>query len=175
MKIRKGLVSNSSSSSFVVYYEEDNLIKPEIMASWLDDSQKNILLPSRYGCLYFGWGFERDYDFLSKLNWCFIQANYIKETQPQCLENLEEVLREELDLGITINTELLDDWHTGVDHQSASYEEITVQWFLENKELIRAFIFGEHSYYQGGNDNSDYEESSEYAESLKIMGYTNED
>lgn len=209
MKIRKGFVSNSSSSSFIVYDKNDTMIEPQIkpdliydVEDWIGyDSEKvkevgmyyqlapTITLPTREGKSEFGWDFERCYDILGKLNWCAIQLLYAKKRESnlyimkidnntervsiyEMIRNFEEVMRDELHLNIKFDYNSIEDdspegeW-AGIDHQSTITENIWINEFFADKEAIKAFLCGENSYYQGGNDNSDYPDS--YLESWKKM------
>lgn len=209
MKIRNGFVSNSSSSSFIVYDKNDTMIEPQIKSNliydvedWIGyDSEKvkevgmdyqlvpTITLPTHEGKSEFGWNFERCYDILGKLNWCAIQLLYAKKREEnlyimnlndklegvsiyQMIRNFKEVMREELNLNVKFDYNSIEDdspegeW-ASIDHQSKITENIWIAEFFADKEAIKAFLCGETSYYQGGNDNSDYTDS--YLESWKKM------
>ena len=90
----------------------------------------------------------------------------------QMIRNFKEVMREELNLNVKFDYNSIEDdspegeW-ASIDHQSKITENIWIAEFFADKEAIKAFLCGETSYYQGGNDNSDYTNS--YLESWKKM------
>ena len=86
--IRQGFVSNSSSSSFIVYYpkesknyKEDNYYK-ELWESPTEESAADTLyhltdvctLPFMDAQTDFGWSFKRFHNTKDKINYCLLQA-----------------------------------------------------------------------------------------------------
>lgn len=202
MKIRCGFVSNSSSSSFIVYDKSDTMIEQQIpkdivyyTEDWVAPSMNGhfdfrmvptITLPSHLGKSEFGWDFERRYDIMSRLNWCAIQILLAKRRdldtiyQNQHIDwyemsrNFKNVVYNDLGYNVKYDYNSIEsdspegDW-AGIDHQSTAYEDLSIVAFFLDKYAIKAFLCGEHSYYQGGNDNCDY--TDEWLESCKKMDY----
>ncbi len=200
MKIRRGFVSNSSSSSFIVYDKSDTMIEqhiPENMVyyteDWVAPSMNDhfdfklvptINLPCELGKTEFGWDFERRHDIVTRLNWCAVQLLFAKKRDLYCnykdqhiawydmVRNFKDVVYRELGYNVrfdynSIEDDGVDGGYANIDHQSAAYEDLSIAAFFLDKEAIKAFLCGEHSYYQGGNDNCDPTE--EWLESCKKM------
>ncbi len=86
--IRHGFVSNSSSSSFIVYYpkesknyKEDNYYKGlwesptgESAAGTLYHLTDVCTLPFKDAQTHFGWSFKRFHNIKDKVNYCLLQA-----------------------------------------------------------------------------------------------------
>ena len=92
MKIRKGFVSNSSSSSFIVpdmrvpealdYSSLKSFFNPnEFVRDYEGNLRKihTITLPITEGNRYFGWGETRYTDFADKLNYLFLQIQSLHQ------------------------------------------------------------------------------------------------
>ena len=150
MKIRSGFVSNSSSSSFIV-------IGTDITEKNLPLDDGKFIIGSA-GETEFGWQnttYEYAYD---RINFAWMQANYMIESTPEWMEMLGEVIKEHT--GATEVVSIINlDWprHEGevngyIDHQSASCEGVNTEMFADKDTLAR-FLFGSGSYIQGGNDN----------------------
>ena len=88
MKIRNGFVSNSSSSSFVVI-GSGNIRIPKF-------NKKVLMVPEDFGGnTEFGWEETRYSDLGSKINFAYLQTQYIddykSETWKNKLENIKYV------------------------------------------------------------------------------------
>ena len=92
MKVRKGFVSNSSSSSFIVpdmrvpealdYSSLKSFFNPnEFVQDYEGNLRKihTITLPITEGNRYFGWGETRYTDFADKLNYLFLQIQSLHQ------------------------------------------------------------------------------------------------
>lgn len=194
MKIRNGFVSNSSSSSFVVYRKGDAKDTREIPAECITErsrpfgqgTYKVLCLPSKeYGDTEFGWDNKRYHGLMSRLNWCAIQMMYARNMDGAfVLDNGEKVYARrfkenfrnvvEKCFGVTVEYDynsIEDDGFEGdfayIDHQSSICEDRSVAEFFADPEAIEAFLTGAHSYIQGGNDNDRMD--GEWLESLKLM------
>ena len=149
MKIRKGFVSNSSSSSFIVI--GDGPLK-ELKID-------GTVIIGQHGETEFGWE-NTVYDGVwSRINFAYLQA----VDRSEWLEMLEDILKEHLgctEIVYLINTsydEKPDSEHGPyvrgyIDHQSAACEGSNTEMF-ESKEKLKQFLFCADSYIQGGNDN----------------------
>jgi hypothetical protein len=140
MKIRKGFVSNSSSSSFVVIGKKG------------DDSHKVIniiedgaLTLGELGHDEFGWGPETIKDVFSRINFAKIQSDYNKSW----FEMLEKVIKEKT--GCKTITWQMDNF-AYIDHQSHASEGENIEIF-ENEKVLKQFLFCFDSLIELDNDN----------------------
>jgi hypothetical protein len=156
MKTRKGFVSNSSSSSFIVIDNSGNNIIPDFNGNilYIPESFKESIYPNNF---QFGWEEIEYHDFPSKLNWCVLCTMY-KPEMPW-LEMLTEVLKEDLHIEKIVNNLQLDSEGNPaksfayIDHQSTPNENYDNAYMFKDKELLRNFLYNKRSYIQGGNDN----------------------
>ena len=102
--IRQGFVSNSSSSSFIVYYDKTNKT-PMTKKFWKEDKyygfsyingkrdkedcyeEHTITLPFTDGNMEFGWEWDSYKDFYSKVNYVFYQAFKLEDKVPKYLSH----------------------------------------------------------------------------------------
>lgn len=148
-KVRKGFVSNSSSSSFVVI-GTGKLEKIEV---------DRELVVGHSGTTEFGWDETQYSGMWSLINFAYLQT----DGRPEWLEMLETVIKEHLGCSSIvwlINSgygDLPDTPHGGyvwgyIDHQSSACEGENTEIF-ENADILKRFLFSRDSYIQGGNDN----------------------
>ena len=149
MKIRNGFVSNSSSSSFVVTKSKGCFEKKR---------ELNKYIIGKNGETEFGWNRSPYYDSDSKINFSWLQANYIKDNCPEHMEMLMSVLEEWFNCK-EIESIIENNWKTEegkvygyIDHQSASYEGENLEIFDSRKNLIN-FLFNNESFLVTDNDN----------------------
>lgn len=151
MKTRNGFISNSSSTSFVIT-KEDKKINDKILPF--------ELVIGEFGQTEFGWQQEIYKDIYSKINFAYLQAMDISQTNriisKEWLEMLYEVLKKHGAINIT--SIITDRWDEEdgtfgyIDHQSSASEGQNTEIFDSEKDL-EAFIFGEKSYIHCDNDN----------------------
>lgn len=184
MKIRNGFVSNSSSSSFIVFGADldknrDTFgflnMKPEKSYGWSDVRSIRLELPFPEAEYEFGWAFERYYDVKDKINFAIIQALDAGDKKWEYQNMLREVLQKQLNrecgeqsvltLRIDYNRfywdSISNEDKAYIDHQSSASEGENLEIF-ESEEALENFLFNKNSYIQGGNDNED--DTPEYQE-----------
>lgn len=149
MKVRKGFVSNSSSSSFVVISNQGPSVTLNLPAV--------LKVDSKLGNTQFGWEFHKYNDFGSKLIFAYMQAIYAKNND--WLTMLERVV-----VGSTAVKEIeweiaLEDYNDPnlayIDHASTAGEDRTMGKMFDCEKMLFDFLFLEKSYIQTGNDNSE--------------------
>ena len=155
MKIRKGFVSNSSSSSFVVI---DMINVPEKM-SFLGD---RLVVNAELGETEFGWGPLVIQGWGSMVIFAYLQTTYDKYSNEYYLNMLESVIKKHLRIehiewkikdGFTEEDGGIgDNDHGYIDHASRSSDDQNMQMF-NNEEVLTHFIFGVNSHIYLDNDN----------------------
>lgn len=159
MKIRNSLVSNSSSSSFII-------IGNDISASLIDDIKTHvankIIEIDEKGETQFGWDHVKYNTFWDRLNFTMIQIMYLKDWKNSVQYNmLKSVLKSMLDVDFINNKLTLEYnrdsyvlYYSYIDHQS-SIAEGRNDGMFEDETTLKQFLFSKESYIQGGNDNED--------------------
>jgi hypothetical protein len=144
-KMRKGFVSNSSSSSFIVIGQGPTTDLP-----YCEDDI--LTIDSKLGETEFGWQNERYNDSGSRVVFAWLQAKY----KPEWMEMFEKVVKEHLGVSF-IDCKLSDSWSDDgeygyIDHQSAACECANTEMFISEYDLAQ-FLFASDSFIQCGNDN----------------------
>lgn len=163
MKRRLGLVSNSSSSSYIVIDTTDTDFFPNEK-----DAMDELVIDGTKGEVEFGWGLKTITDMWSRINFSYLQALYTKWHEPwrkeiyeksgKNVEMLEDTLKKFFGAK-KITWKISHDWdcekdetHGYIDHQSAAYEGKNLEMF-ESPEILAQFLFGKNSKIELDNDN----------------------
>lgn len=152
MKIRNGFVSNSSSSSFIVF-NNNTYAKLHDEINTIDISSALKVPETLGGETEFGWEKVKHEDIGSKINFAYIQALVMGQ---EYIDMLERVLIEEfkvpsIEFNITEDMDGEGQWGY-IDHQSSASEGENTEIF-DNEAMLKNFLFTVGSYIQGGNDN----------------------
>jgi hypothetical protein len=142
MKIRKGFVSNSSSSSFIVVDgsgDHEKISLHETFETTLGDLGENE----------FGWQEKEYHGFYNKVNWAYLQAGHQNSvTKWMWIDMLETVIKKETGAKEIVWDEELKRGY--IDHLSIGGENASM---FESEEAMRTFLFNTASYIQNDNDN----------------------
>lgn len=138
MKIRKGFVSNSSSSSFIVIsHNEKTLQKVDY------SNLETLVIDLDFENYEYGWDFEH-YDYYGdKIIFAYLQAKYVESNHPEWLIMLDNVIKEFTGVKNIEWKISLDDAY--IDHQSTSYEGENIEMF-ESEDDLKAFLFNTNSF-----------------------------
>lgn len=182
MKIRNGFVSNSSSSSFVVYGRDPSKMivnMPEYLyarvPSLWGDERDTMVLPFTGGELNFGWQFEQYHDIRDRINFCVAMIEDMPEDiRYEKKSMFEDIIKKHMpDKIATINYDYnffhwdsIQPDNLYIDHQS-SWREGENRELFESEKNLEDFIFNSDSYIQCGNDNEDRPESWEESWALR--------
>jgi hypothetical protein len=168
MKIRTKFVSNSSSSSFIVYGESsiDESVERNLKSyihRHIDDNDVFKYNPHSQ----FGWEFEVFNDWMSKFDWAFLQMwyllydneyTYYYDTMLELLQSyypeIKRIETKRFSEDYEDDEDYMNDEPYGyIDHQSIGGENAE---FLEDVSSLRYFILSDKSFICNQNDNSDY-------------------
>ena len=137
MKTRHRLVSNSSSSSFIIISDKE--LK-------FPDYNNNLIVDSTFdGENEFGWGPDVYNDTESKIIFTYLQTTFDKTGSH--LKMLEDVIKDKCNVSkITWN---VDGY---IDHQSSGCEGENLEMF-DSKDALTNFLFSSSSSINLDNDN----------------------
>ena len=157
MKVRKGFVSNSSSSSFIIIGHGE-------MESGLDRFvEYDTLVLGDQGHTKFGWEYTEYRDMWSRINFAYLQTQ--SGNNVEWLEMLETAIKDSF--GCSAIVWLLTDEYDMdnkespyghkmvygyIDHASAAYEGENIEMF-DDIDTLKRFLFCDDSHIQGDNDN----------------------
>ena len=163
MKIRKGYVSNSSSSSFIV------IGRGEMEKNLTEFAEYETLVLGDKGNTEFGWEHTEYHDMWSRINFAYLQTKSGGD-RVEWLEMLETTIKEAFNCSAIVW--LLDDDYGAdkkrspyghrmvwgyIDHQSAACEGENTEMF-DDMDSLKRFLFCHDSYIQGDNDNRSYDD-----------------
>ena len=168
MKIRTKFVSNSSSSSFIVYGESsiDESVERNLKSyihRHIDDNDVFKYNPHTQ----FGWEFEVFNDWMSKFDWAFLQMWYLLydhehayyyDTMLEFLQSyypeIKRIETKRFSEDYEDDEDYMNDEPYGyIDHESIGFDNAE---FLEDVSSLRYFILSDKSFICNQNDNSDY-------------------
>lgn len=183
MKIRNGFVSNSSSSSFVIYGRDRSKMIHTLPKELYTKSYRygrnidDIVLPFTEAQMEFGWEFERYYDIKDRINFCVAMImdmpENIRYKHKRMFETVIERHAPEGNVNIVYDYNFffwdsIESEKLYIDHQSSWGEGRNTELF-ESEKNIEDFIFNSESFIQCGNDNEDKTDEWEEAYALREM------
>lgn len=193
MKIRNGFVSNSSSSSFIVYTKSKELDKDTIdlflsycnrkRYPWSDSDHMEITIPLENGHREFDGRFEEYTSFEDRLNFVaetIIYKIYCDGRLDDECQDMEHVLDDALSDIVRERVEGVKYFYVNFDYNlglrgSVGHSDMnkwTEEIFLDARAM-KNFLFGKDSKVEDGNDycTGPYEDDCpyEYAEGYKFM------
>ena len=155
MKIRKGFVSNSSSSSFIIISDKQNYgdIQGHLQ-ELVKEHNGTLVVDHNFGETEFGWNEDEYYDMGSKVIFTYLQAQYSGDEKH--IKMLESVLKDFTGCN-NIEWKIEIDYNAGenygyIDHQSSAVEGQNLEMF-DNEQKLKNFLFDCDSYIKTGNDN----------------------
>jgi len=145
MKVRKGFVSNSSSSSFIVIKDSSQILDYVV--------PDELIVDTSLGQSEFGWEVGKFNDVGSKIIFSYLQTIYSNNND--WLQMLIKVIKDhtgtsEIIWNITIEYISGGIGYSYIDHQSTAPANTEM---FENEETLKVFLFGRDSYIQTDNDN----------------------
>lgn len=161
MKTRKGYVSNSSSSSYIVI---PDAVYSDISSGTADYNNMRVFLDFSeandwYGLFdegekQFGWQMENYHDTETKWNWLVLQAYYGGDEYINAIDRFLSEIHSNLKMDWAKVDDLVEDMEAYIDHQSVDAECT----FSKLKKIgIKEFLVNEECYIHNSNDNgADY-------------------
>ena len=141
MKTRKGFVSNSSSSSFIVIADSGGWTEMKI------DGQLD--LNGSCGENRFGWQEETYSDFASKVNWALLQADVYEDDSKEGLRSM--IAKVIMEYTGATNVIFDEDVKNGyIDHESIGGGN---ELMFESEVAMKNFLFNTNSCIENNNDN----------------------
>lgn len=154
MKTRHGLVSNSSSSSFIVI---------DARAGHTFPPYTTLTVDGNLGETEFGWGPDECHGFGSRVIFAYLQTLYMRDNNPDLANHwfnlLEACVRKHTGAAHifwNVSREYREEGMTWgyIDHQSNAAEQANMEMF-DSEDALRDFLFGAGSKIVLDNDNRD--------------------